>query len=98
MLGGEFSSRLNMNLREDKHWAYGSYSGASNTLGQRPWIASAAVQSDKTVESIKELRREVTERFGDVGRGVVTYGIMRAIQIRRFRLPRAQIKHGESPR
>ena len=61
VLGGEFSSRLNMNLREDKHWAYGSYSGASNTLGQRPWIASAAVQSDKTVESIKELRREVTE-------------------------------------
>ena len=46
----------------------------------------------------KRLRREVTERFGDVGRGVVTYGIMRAIQIRRFRLPRAQIKHGESPR
>src|SRR5699024_8649023 len=43
----------------------------------------------------KRLRREVTERFGDVGRGVVTYGIMRAIQIRRFRLPRAQIKHGE---
>lgn len=59
VLGGEFSSRLNMNLREDKHWAYGSYSGASNTKGQRPWIASAAVQSDKTVESIKELKREI---------------------------------------
>jgi len=61
VLGGEFSSRLNMNLREDKHWAYGSYSGASNTLGQRPWIASAAVQSDKTVESIRELKREITD-------------------------------------
>jgi predicted Zn-dependent peptidase len=61
VLGGEFSSRLNMNLREDKHWAYGSYSGASNTLGQRPWIASAAVQSDKTVESIKELEREIAD-------------------------------------
>jgi predicted Zn-dependent peptidase len=59
VLGGEFSSRLNMNLREDKHWAYGSYSGASNTRGQRPWIASAAVQIDKTVESIQELRREI---------------------------------------
>ncbi|KRD73471.1 pitrilysin family protein [Lysobacter sp. Root983] len=59
VLGGEFSSRLNMNLREDKHWAYGSYSGASNTKGQRPWIASAAVQSDKTVDSIKELKREI---------------------------------------
>ena len=61
VLGGEFSSRLNMNLREDKHWAYGSYSNATNTLGQRPWIASAAVQSDKTAESIAELKREITE-------------------------------------
>ena len=61
VLGGEFSSRLNMNLREDKHWAYGSYSGASNTLGQRPWIASAAVQSDKTVESMRELKREIED-------------------------------------
>ena len=60
VLGGEFTSRLNMNLREDKHWAYGSYSNASNTLGQRPWFASAAVQTDKTAESIKELRAEIT--------------------------------------
>ncbi|HEY5971151.1 MAG TPA: insulinase family protein, partial [Pseudoxanthomonas sp.] len=60
VLGGEFSSRLNMNLREDKHWAYGSYSGASNTLGQRPWFASAAVQTDRTADSIKELRSEIT--------------------------------------
>jgi zinc protease len=59
VLGGEFSSRLNMNLREDKHWAYGSYSGAGNAKGQRPWMASAAVQSDKTVESIGELKREI---------------------------------------
>jgi zinc protease len=61
VLGGEFSARLNMNLREDKHWAYGAYSGATNTLGQRPWIASAAVQADKTVESIGELKREIAE-------------------------------------
>jgi predicted Zn-dependent peptidase len=60
VLGGEFSSRLNMNLRENKHWAYGSYSNASNTLGQRPWFASAAVQTDRTADSIKELRSEIT--------------------------------------
>jgi predicted Zn-dependent peptidase len=59
VLGGEFSSRLNMNLREDKHWAYGSYSGSGNAKGQRPWIAQAAVQSDKTVESLAELKREI---------------------------------------
>ncbi len=61
VLGGEFSSRLNMNLREDKHWAYGSYSSATNALGQRPWIAFAAVQIDKTADSLKELRREIGE-------------------------------------
>lgn len=46
----------------------------------------------------RRLRKLLTERFGDVERGLVGYGIMRAIQIRRFRLPRAQIKHGEAPR
>jgi len=61
VLGGEFSSRLNMNLREDKHWAYGAYSGVSNALGQRPWTAQAGVQSDKTIESIKELQREISD-------------------------------------
>jgi len=59
VLGGEFSSRLNMNLREDKHWAYGSYSGIGDALGQRLWAATAAVQIDKTTESIKELEREI---------------------------------------
>ena len=60
MLGGEFSSRLNMNLREDKHWAYGAYSFAANALGQRPWMAFAPVQIDKTAESLKELQREIS--------------------------------------
>ena len=61
VLGGEFSSRLNMNLRENKHWAYGAYSGASPAVGQRPWIASAAVQIDKTLDSMKELQREIDD-------------------------------------
>jgi len=61
VLGGEFGSRLNMNLREAKHWAYGAYSGVSDALGPRPWIASASVQIDKTAESAKELDREIRE-------------------------------------
>jgi predicted Zn-dependent peptidase len=61
VLGGEFSSRLNMNLREDKHWAYGSYSGVGSAVGQRLWAATAAVQIDKTAESIKELQREIVD-------------------------------------
>lgn len=44
------------------------------------------------------LRRRLTEEFGEVQGGLVGYGIMRAIQIRRFRLPRPQVKHGQAPR
>jgi zinc protease len=61
VLGGEFSSRLNMNLRENKHWSYGSYSGVGSAIAQRPWFASAPVQIDKTTESAKELLREITD-------------------------------------
>ena len=61
VLGGEFSSRLNMNLREDKHWAYGAYSFTSGALGQRPWMAFAPVQIDKTAESLRELDREIRQ-------------------------------------
>jgi predicted Zn-dependent peptidase len=59
VLGGEFSSRLNMNLREDKSWAYGAYSFSSGAKGQRPWIAFAPVQIDKTGEALKEMQREI---------------------------------------
>jgi zinc protease len=64
ILGGTFTSRINMNLREEKHWSYGSRSGLPETLGQRPWLLSAPVQTDKTVEAINELRRELAEFVG----------------------------------
>jgi len=61
VLGGQFSARLNMNLREDKHWAYGAYSFSPDALGQRPWLAFAPVQIDKTAEAMVEMKREVGE-------------------------------------
>jgi predicted Zn-dependent peptidase len=61
VFGGDFTSRLNMNLREDKHWSYGARSGANSALGQRLWSASAPVQSDKTIEAIKEVQREIAD-------------------------------------
>jgi predicted Zn-dependent peptidase len=62
--GGMFSSRLNMNLREDKHWAYGAYSFTQEALGQRPYLLYAPVQTDKTAESAAELLREVNDVTG----------------------------------
>ncbi|MBP8098634.1 MAG: insulinase family protein, partial [Arenimonas sp.] len=61
VIGGDFTSRLNMNLREDKHWSYGAGSRANSSLGQRLWSASAPVQSDKTIDAIKELQREIAD-------------------------------------
>jgi zinc protease len=58
-LGGNFSSRLNMNLREDKHWAYGARSVLVGARAQRPFIAYAPVQTDKTKESLVEINKEL---------------------------------------
>ncbi len=64
-LGGTFSSRLNMNLREDKHWAYGAGSFLLNARAQRPFIIFAPVQTDKTKESMMEVNKEVRAIVGD---------------------------------
>jgi zinc protease len=64
VLGGDFTSRLNMNLREDKHWSYGARSMASPALGQRPWMAVAPVQIDKTAEAMKEMHAEIAQFAG----------------------------------
>ncbi|UKE51037.1 insulinase family protein [Xanthomonas translucens] len=60
VLGGDFTSRLNMNLRENKHWSYGARSSASNALGQRPWSAAAPVQIDKTAPALQEMQKEIS--------------------------------------
>ena len=61
IVGGDFTARLNMNLREDKHWSYGARSGAGGSLGQRLWSASAPVQIDKTGEAMAEIQRELAD-------------------------------------
>jgi zinc protease len=64
VLGSDFGSRLNMNLREDKHWSYGAGSFIRDARGPRPFIAYAPVQTDKTRESIVELQKELREIVG----------------------------------
>ena len=65
ILGGKSTARINMNLREDKGWSYGAYSTILNARGQRPLLAYAPVQTDKTRESVAELRREIEAIRGD---------------------------------
>ncbi|MEH6516148.1 MAG: pitrilysin family protein [Halioglobus sp.] len=65
ILGGQFSARINMNLREDKGWSYGARSFIKATAKQRPWLAYAPVQSDKTAQALAEMLREVEEFVGE---------------------------------
>ncbi|MBL8300495.1 MAG: insulinase family protein [Rhodanobacteraceae bacterium] len=58
VLGGNFTSRLNMNLREDKHWSYGVYSLLQRAEGPGLFLLYAPVQTDRTAESVKELLKE----------------------------------------
>ncbi|HKT59345.1 MAG TPA: pitrilysin family protein, partial [Gemmatimonadales bacterium] len=64
VLGSDFGSRINMNLREDKHWSYGAFSFIRDARGPRPFIAYAPVQTDKTKESIIELQKELRGILG----------------------------------
>ena len=65
VLGGTFSSRLNMNLREDKHWSYGASSFVLGARFQRPFLAFAPVQTDKTKESLAEMNKELRAILAD---------------------------------
>ncbi|MES2106327.1 MAG: pitrilysin family protein [Pseudomonadota bacterium] len=62
--GGTFSARINMNLREDKHWAYGAYSYIYPAVGQRPYLSTSPVQTDKTREALQELVKEYANVAG----------------------------------
>jgi predicted Zn-dependent peptidase len=68
ILGGSFTSRLNQNLREQHGYAYGAGSAFDFRLSTGPFVASGAVQTDKTAPALAEffkelegMRRPVTE-------------------------------------
>ena len=58
-LGGNFNSRINLNLREDKGYTYGARSGFGGDQRVGLFTASAAVRADVTRESIEEFLKEL---------------------------------------
>jgi zinc protease len=64
VLGGDFVSRINLNIREDKHWSYGAQSAIPSARGQRPFLVLAPVQSDKTKETMAEIKGELEGILG----------------------------------
>ena len=59
ILGGSFSSRLNMNLREAHGYTYGASSAFDMRIQPGPFFAAAGVQTDKTSESLTEFFKEL---------------------------------------
>jgi len=66
LLGGGFTSRINMNLREEKGYTYGARSGFAFRRGAGPFSASADVQTAVTKESVAEFMRELRGIRGDI--------------------------------
>jgi zinc protease len=58
-LGGQFSSRINLNLREDKGYTYGARTAFESGRTYGRFLASAAVQTEKIVESEGQPRRVI---------------------------------------
>ena len=61
ILGIGFNSRINRNLREEKHWTYGAHSVFIGARGQRPFLVYSEVQTDKTAPAMREIDRELRE-------------------------------------
>jgi zinc protease len=59
MLGGQFTSRVNMNLREDKGYTYGARTAFDYRRGAGPFMATAGVQTAVTKESVYEFMKEL---------------------------------------
>jgi zinc protease len=62
--GGMATSRLNRNLRLDKHWSYGTTARMIDLRGQRSFLTLAPVQTDKTVEAMQEVAKEIRDIAG----------------------------------
>ena len=63
-LGGDFTARINMDLREAKHWSYGTYGFFRRAEQATPYWIQAPVQADKTGASIASLREDVAGFLG----------------------------------
>jgi predicted Zn-dependent peptidase len=67
VLGADFLSRINMDLRENKHWSYGAGGGLNRLEHAVPYQINAPVQADKTGAAIQSLMQQVREFLSTKG-------------------------------
>ena len=67
VLGGDFLARINMDLREAKGWSYGAFGGPGLRERQVPYTIQAPVQANRTADSIKAIKEQVSGFLGPKG-------------------------------
>ena len=67
VLGGNFLSRLNSDLRETKGWSYGVGGSASALANAVPYVVSAPVQADRTGDSLIALNSNIGDFLSTKG-------------------------------
>jgi zinc protease len=65
VLGGMFSSRLNMKLREEKGYAYGAFGGFDSRRDGGVFVARSSVESAVTVPALTDLVAEIERTHAD---------------------------------
>lgn len=61
ILGGLFNSRINMNLREDKGWTYGAFSGFDYLRASGTFFVRSGIRTDATEPAIREILKEIAQ-------------------------------------
>jgi zinc protease len=77
VLGGSFLSRLNADLRENKHWAYGVGSSVNRVVDRVPFLVFAPVQADQTGPSVAALIGDMQTFLA--GKGVTAEELQRTV-------------------
>ncbi len=65
VLGGQFVSRINSNLREKKGYTYGARTVLNLRRGRGPFLLRAAVETSATTDAIREAAAEIADIGGD---------------------------------
>jgi zinc protease len=85
ILGGNFLSRINMDLRETRGWSYGVRGSLQLNEQAVPYLISAPVQADRTGESVAALIENYEAFLGP--KGVTPEELTRTINNNIFQLP-----------
>jgi zinc protease len=81
-LGGSFDSRLNLNLREARHWSYGANSNLLQARDPQVYLAHANVEQAHTADSMREMYKELVDVLGPRPLGAAEIDAAKQAQVR----------------